>query len=62
MEWAFVYGPPIVAVLVAVSGSALLALFVPVPNTSFWGRWAIAFLLILGLPTLAYLVRSKLKL
>jgi hypothetical protein len=58
MEWVFVYAPPILAVFIAVFGAAFLAMFVPVPQTNFWGRWAAGVGLILGVPLIAYVVRA----
>ncbi|HUE96759.1 MAG TPA: hypothetical protein VMN39_08870 [Longimicrobiaceae bacterium] len=61
MEWAFVYAPPLLAAFVGIFGGIFLAYFVPVPGTTFWGRWALAMLVILVLPTLAYVVRERLR-
>jgi uncharacterized membrane protein len=61
MEWVFVYAPPLLAVWVAGSAALLLAFFVPIPGTSFWGRWALGMLVILVLPTIAYVVWSRVR-
>lgn len=60
MTWIYVYGPPILAILIGVFGGFVLALFVPVDGTTFWQRWLGAVLLVLGLPTLAYIIKSML--
>jgi len=61
MEWVLVYAPPLVAVFIALFGGIVLALFVPVPGTNFWGRWAIAIGILLVLPVLVYLLRALLR-
>ena len=61
MEWVFVYLPPILAICIGVFGGLFLAAVVPLEGTTFWGRWALAVLLILVLPALVYLVREKLR-
>jgi membrane associated rhomboid family serine protease len=58
MEWVFVYAPPLLAAFIAAFGAAFLAFFIPVPGTGFWGRWAAAVGLILGVPLIAYVVRE----
>lgn len=58
MEWLFVYGPPIGIAFITIFGSLFLATVVPLRGTNFWGRLALAAFAILGIPALAYLVRS----
>jgi hypothetical protein len=58
IEWVFVYAPPILAVVFACFGAAFLAFFIPLPGTTFWGRWAIAILVILVIPAVVYFLRS----
>lgn len=57
MEWAFVFGPPLIALFVAVFGALFMAWLIPVPGTSFWGRWLIVVLIILGIPIAGHLVQ-----
>lgn len=52
MEWLFVIAPPLLALFIAGFGAAFLAWLVPVPGTTFWGRWALVVLVLLGLPLL----------
>jgi membrane-anchored protein YejM (alkaline phosphatase superfamily) len=59
ISWAFVYAPPILAAFIGVFGAAFLAFFVPVPNTNFWGRWALGVVVILVLPALAYWLKER---
>lgn len=61
MEWVFVYGPPALALFIAIFGAAFLAIFVPIPGTNFWGRWAIGVGLLLVVPTVGYLVKNRLE-
>jgi hypothetical protein len=58
MEWIYVYAPPLLAILVAAAGGLLLATFVRVPGTTFWGRWGMAVGLVLGVPVLVYAVKQ----
>jgi hypothetical protein len=58
IEWVFVYIPPLLALAFAAFGSLFLAFVVPIPGTTFWGRWLLAMAVILVLPTVAYLARS----
>lgn len=60
MSWVFVYGPPLLLLLIAAGAAAVLAFVVQLPGTTFWGRWLLGVLLMLGLPALVYTVRSKL--
>jgi hypothetical protein len=39
MAWTFVYLPPLLVALFALTGGALLALFVPFPFTAYAARW-----------------------
>lgn len=57
MEWTFVFAPPLLALFFAGFGAAFLAWLVPIPGTSFWGRWLIVVLLVLGIPTAGHLIR-----
>jgi hypothetical protein len=59
MEWVFVFGPPLVALFIAAFGATFIAWLVPLPGTSFWGRWAIVVLIILGLPLIWYLIQRR---
>ena len=59
MEWVYVYAPPFLAVCVAAAGSALLAFVVPVPDTTFRGRWALAMVVVLVIPALVHFLRSR---
>lgn len=58
LDWLLVIAPPILALVVGCVGAFLVAAVVPIPNTSFWGRWALGVLVILGLPTLAFVIKS----
>jgi hypothetical protein len=58
MEWVFVYAPPLLIVLVGGSAATLVSWFLPVWGLGFWTRWLIAFVLIIGLPLIAYLIRG----
>jgi hypothetical protein len=58
MEWVFVYGPPLLALFIAVFGGAFLAWLVPLAGTTFWQRWVGVVLIVLGIPALIYLVRT----
>lgn len=51
MEWFFVYLPPALAVLIAALGAALIAWLAPIGETTFWERWTIIVLVVLGIPT-----------
>jgi hypothetical protein len=57
MEWVFVYAPVMLAVLVALLAGAFIAWIVQVPGTNFWGRWAIAALLIIAIPAAGQLIK-----
>lgn len=59
MEWIFVYGPPIVAVLVAGGTGWLIAWLVRVSGTSFYGRWLIVTVLLLAIPAAGQLLLSR---
>lgn len=59
MEWLYVWAPPLMILLVAGSGSAVVAWIVPITTISFWGRWAIIFVLVTLGPLLVYLIRSR---
>lgn len=61
MEHVFVVAPPILALLVGIIGSALLALFVPIPSIGFWGRWVLGILIILVFPAIIFIVRDALR-
>lgn len=61
MQWVFVYAPPLLAIFIAGFGALFLAAVVPLQGTTFWGRWALAILIILVLPTIAYLLWTRLK-
>jgi hypothetical protein len=61
MEWLFVYAPPLLALFIGGFGALFLAAVVPVPGTTFLGRWVLAVLVILVLPTIVYVVRLLLK-
>jgi hypothetical protein len=59
IEWAFVYIPPLVTLFFTVFGAAFLAFFIPIPGTTFWGRWAISIVVILVIPAVVYFVRER---
>jgi hypothetical protein len=59
MEWTFVYGPPLVALFIAVFGAMFVAWLVDVPGTTFRGRWLVIVLILLGLPLLWHLVQRS---
>lgn len=61
MERVFVIAPPILAILVGVIGSGLLALFVPIPSIGFWGRWLLGVLIILVFPAIIFILRDALR-
>ncbi len=61
MEWVYVWLPPALAVLVAGAASLAIAALVPLPNTTFWGRWGLAMLVVLVAPAAVYLVRHLLN-
>lgn len=61
MEWVYVYTPPILAIVVGVAGSALLAYLIPLGTMTFWGRWALGVLIILVFPSVIYVVKSYLE-
>ena len=61
MAWVYVYAPPILAVLISVIGSAVLAFIIPLRGTTFLGRWALGVLIILVFPTVIYVVKSYLE-
>lgn len=61
MEWLYVWGPPLAAVMVAAGGSAVLAALVPLEGTTFWGRWGLAMLILLVAPVLVYIARQLLN-
>jgi hypothetical protein len=61
MEWAFVWAPPLIALLFGVSGSAVLAFLVPIAGVGFYARWAMFVLLVLVVPTLGYLVWDRVR-
>ncbi len=50
MEWFFVYLPPLLAALIAGLGAALVAWLAPIGDTTFWERWAVIVLIVLGVP------------
>lgn len=54
MDWLFVILPPLLAMFVGAVGGFFVALVIPIPETSFWGRWLIGFVGILGIPTIGY--------
>lgn len=57
MEWVFVVAPPLLALFIAGFGAAFVAWLVPLPGTSFWGRWAILVALVLGVPVAWQVIR-----
>jgi hypothetical protein len=61
MEYAFVWAPPLIALVFAVSGSAVLAFLVPIPGVGFYARWAIFVLAVLVVPALAYVVWDRVR-
>ncbi len=61
MTWAYVYLPPLLAVLVAVIASTFIGFFVPIEGTTFWGRWALGMLVILVLPAIVFATKTYLK-
>jgi hypothetical protein len=61
MEWVFVWAPPIAAVLMAGFGAVAIAWLVAVPGTTFFQRWLVITLVILGLPLLWLFVRRFLR-
>jgi cobalamin biosynthesis protein CobD/CbiB len=50
MEWTFVYGPPLIALFIAVFGAMFIAWLVAIPGTTFWLRWIVLVLVLLGIP------------
>jgi hypothetical protein len=58
MEWVFVIGPPLVALMVGIAGGAFLAWFVRVEGTTFAARWLGASFLLLGGTALLYGIHS----
>jgi hypothetical protein len=50
MEWTFVYGPPLIALFIAVFGAMFVAWLVEVPGTTFALRWGVIVALLLGIP------------
>jgi uncharacterized membrane protein len=61
MEWVFVYAPPLLAIFIGAFGGLFLAAVVPIPGTTFVGRWVLAVLVILVLPAVVYLARHFMK-
>jgi len=61
MERVYVYGPPALALLVSVIGASVFAFLAPIDGTTYWGRWALAILVILVLPVAVYVVKSHLE-
>jgi hypothetical protein len=61
MEWLYVYVPPLLALLIGVGGALILAAVVPIPGTTFLGRWVLGVLILLVLPTVLYVVWSYVK-
>jgi hypothetical protein len=59
MEWVFVFGPPLVALFIAVFGAMFIAWLVPLPGTSFWARWLIVVVIVLGLPLAWYMIQRR---
>jgi hypothetical protein len=59
MEWVFVFGPPLVALFIAGFGAMFIAWLVPLPGTSFWGRWLIVVVIVLGLPLAWYMIQRR---
>ncbi|HET7276098.1 MAG TPA: hypothetical protein VFI91_13095 [Longimicrobiaceae bacterium] len=59
MAWYYVYLPPVLAVLIAALGAALVAWLAPVEGTSFWGRWSVIVLIVLGIPTAWQLYKRR---
>jgi len=60
MSWTYVYGPPLVLVLVALSGGALVGLILPVP-WPFWQRWLLVVVIVIGVPLLGLAGRRLLR-
>jgi hypothetical protein len=58
MEWVYVYAPPLLILFIGGFGSVFLAWLVPLPGLGFWARWALAMMIVVGLPVLAYVIRS----
>lgn len=56
MEWAFVFAPPLIAAFVAGFGALFIAWLLPVPGTTFWGRWGIVVGIVLGIPIAWHLI------
>lgn len=61
MEWVYVWAPPLLILLVGGSAGALVAWALPVYGIGFWTRWLIAFVVIVGLPLIAWLVHDRLR-
>lgn len=61
MEWLYVWAPPLMILLIASSGSAVVAWIVQVDGTSFWQRWAVVFAFVTLAPLLAYLIRDRMS-
>jgi hypothetical protein len=57
MEWLFVFAPPLLAAFIAGFGALFVAWLVPVPGTSFWGRWAVVVAIVLGIPVAWQLIQ-----
>jgi hypothetical protein len=57
MEWFFVFGPPLLALFIAVFGAWFIAWLIAVPGTTFWGRWLIVFLILVGIPLAGHLIQ-----
>jgi len=60
MSWTYVYGPPLVLILVALAGGALVGLILPVP-WPFWQRWLVVVAIAIGAPLLGLGVRRLLR-
>jgi len=60
MSWTYVYGPPLVLILVALAGGALVGLILPVP-WPFWQRWLVVVVIAIGVPLLGLGVRRLLR-
>lgn len=60
LSWVYVYGPPILAVLVGCIGGLIAAILIPIDGTTLFTRWLMAVGVILVLPAVVYYIRSRL--
>jgi len=59
MEWVFVYAPPLIALFVAGFGALFVAWLLEIPGTTFWGRWTVLVVIILGIPIVGHLIQRS---